>query len=63
MRVLICGILRREGSYIVSSDVQVINSLISMHSQCKKIDMAAKIFENFPGKTPVSWNAMILRYS
>ncbi|KAM2263740.1 hypothetical protein COP1_039974 [Malus domestica] len=45
------------------SDVSVMNSLISMYSKCKRVDIAAKIFNKLQGKTPVSWNAMILGYA
>ncbi|XP_062115997.1 pentatricopeptide repeat-containing protein At1g11290, chloroplastic [Humulus lupulus] len=47
----------------LGSDVSVMNSLISMYSKCKRVDIAAKIFEKLQGKTPVSWNAMILGYA
>jgi pentatricopeptide repeat protein len=45
------------------SDVSVMNSLISMYCKCKRVDLAAKVFENLQGKTLVSWNAMILGYA
>ncbi|XP_015876142.3 pentatricopeptide repeat-containing protein At1g11290, chloroplastic [Ziziphus jujuba] len=44
-------------------DVSVMNSLISMYSKCKKVDIAAKLFENLRDKTRVTWNAMILGYA
>ena len=44
-------------------DVSVKNSLISMYSKCKRVDLAAKVFEGLQGKTIVSWNAMILGYA
>ncbi|KAJ7949419.1 Pentatricopeptide repeat-containing protein [Quillaja saponaria] len=47
----------------ISSDVSVMNSLISMYSKCKRVDMAFKIFHNLRDKTIVSWNAMILGFS
>ncbi|XP_057976215.1 pentatricopeptide repeat-containing protein At1g11290, chloroplastic [Malania oleifera] len=47
----------------LQSDVSVMNSLISMYSKCKKVDIAAKLFGNLQGKTVVSWNAMILGYA
>lgn len=47
----------------LGSDVSVMNSLISMYSKCKRVDLAAKVFENLQGKTIVSWNAMILGYA
>lgn len=47
----------------LSSDVSVINSLISMYCKCKRVDIAAEIFENLQGKTLVSWNAMLLGYA
>lgn len=43
-------------------DVSVMNSLISMYSKCKKVDIAASIFDNLKEKTNVTWNAMILGY-
>ncbi|KAK3022721.1 hypothetical protein RJ639_046705, partial [Escallonia herrerae] len=43
--------------------VRVMNSLISMYSKCKKVDIAAKLFEDLPFRTLVSWNAMILGYA
>ncbi|KAK2995733.1 hypothetical protein RJ640_004262 [Escallonia rubra] len=45
------------------SDVSVMNSLISMYSKCKRVDIAAKLFEDLPFRTLVSWNAMILGYA
>lgn len=47
----------------LASNVPVMNSLISMYSKCKRIDIATKIFENLQGKTLVSWNALILGYA
>ncbi|KAJ9685194.1 hypothetical protein PVL29_017287 [Vitis rotundifolia] len=47
----------------LGSDVSVMNSLISMYSKCKRVDIAAEIFENLQHKTLVSWNAMILGYA
>ncbi|KAK3034693.1 hypothetical protein RJ639_032454 [Escallonia herrerae] len=45
------------------SDISVMNSLISMYSKCKRVDIAAKLFEDLPFRTLVSWNAMILGYA
>ncbi|XP_021901338.1 pentatricopeptide repeat-containing protein At1g11290, chloroplastic [Carica papaya] len=47
----------------LGSNVSVLNSLISMYCKCKKVDIAADIFENLQGKTIVSWNAMILGFA
>ncbi|GKV39683.1 hypothetical protein SLEP1_g47419 [Rubroshorea leprosula] len=47
----------------LGSNVSVMNSLISMYSKCKRVDIAANIFENLQGKTVVSWNAMILGFA
>ncbi|KAM7263269.1 hypothetical protein ACFE04_000952 [Oxalis oulophora] len=48
----------------ISSDVSVMNSLISMYCKCKRPDIAAGIFRNLQGnKTRVSWNAMILGFA
>lgn len=47
----------------LGSDVSVMNSLMSMYSKCKRVDIAAKIFKNLQGKTLVSWNTMILGYA
>lgn len=47
----------------LGSDVSVMNSLMSMYSKCKRVDIAAKIFKNLLGKTLVSWNTMILGYA
>uniref|UniRef100_A0A2P2NY52 Uncharacterized protein MANES_11G009400 n=1 Tax=Rhizophora mucronata TaxID=61149 RepID=A0A2P2NY52_RHIMU len=44
-------------------DVSVKNSLISMYSKCKRVDIAEDIFENLQNKDLVSWNAMILGYA
>ncbi|XP_061364770.1 pentatricopeptide repeat-containing protein At1g11290, chloroplastic-like [Gastrolobium bilobum] len=44
-------------------DVSVMNSLISMYSKCKRVDIAASIFYNLKEKTNVTWNAMILGYA
>ncbi|XP_042479192.1 pentatricopeptide repeat-containing protein At1g11290, chloroplastic [Macadamia integrifolia] len=68
-----CADLRdlERGSYIhellnqvgLGSNVSVMNSLITMYSKCKRVDISAKIFENLREKTLVSWNAMISGYS
>ncbi|KAJ9179510.1 hypothetical protein P3X46_011292 [Hevea brasiliensis] len=47
----------------LNSNVSVMNSLISMYSKCKRVDIAANLFENLQNKTVVSWNAMILGYA
>ncbi|XP_065867354.1 pentatricopeptide repeat-containing protein At1g11290, chloroplastic [Euphorbia lathyris] len=47
----------------LDSDVSVTNSLISMYSKCKRVDIAANLFKNLQNKTLVSWNAMILGYA
>ncbi|XP_008231609.1 PREDICTED: pentatricopeptide repeat-containing protein At1g11290, chloroplastic [Prunus mume] len=47
----------------LGSDVSVMNSLMSMYSKCKRVDIAAKIFKNLQGKTLVSWNTMILGFA
>ncbi|KAK2385959.1 pentatricopeptide repeat-containing protein [Trifolium repens] len=47
----------------LGSNVSVMNSLISMYSKCKRVDIAASIFQNLKGKTNVTWNAMILGYA
>ncbi|XP_050232816.1 pentatricopeptide repeat-containing protein At1g11290, chloroplastic [Mercurialis annua] len=47
----------------LNSNVSVMNSLISMYSKCKRIDIATKLFENLQNRTLVSWNAMILGYA
>ncbi|XP_077245144.1 pentatricopeptide repeat (PPR) superfamily protein [Tasmannia lanceolata] len=47
----------------LGSDVSVMNSLIAMYSKCKRVDIAAEIFNNLRGKTRVSWNAMISGYA
>ncbi|GAU16442.1 hypothetical protein TSUD_117910 [Trifolium subterraneum] len=44
-------------------EVPVMNSLISMYSKCKRVDLAASIFDNLKKKTNVTWNAMILGYA
>jgi len=44
-------------------DVSVMNSLISMYSKCKRVDIAASIFDHLKEKTNVTWNAMILGYA
>ncbi|CAJ2638705.1 unnamed protein product [Trifolium pratense] len=44
-------------------EVPVMNSLISMYSKCKRVDVAASIFDNLKKKTNVTWNAMILGYA
>ncbi|KAL2337288.1 hypothetical protein Fmac_011734 [Flemingia macrophylla] len=43
--------------------VSVMNSLISMYSKRKRVDIAASIFDNLKQKTIVTWNAMILGYA
>lgn len=48
----------------LENDVSVMNSLISMYSKCRRVDIASKIFEKLQGdKTLVSWNAMILGFA
>ncbi|XWS08228.1 hypothetical protein CRYUN_Cryun41cG0061700 [Craigia yunnanensis] len=47
----------------LGSNVSIMNSLISMYSKCKKVEIAAGIFETLRGKTLVSWNAMILGFA
>ncbi|XP_068662377.1 pentatricopeptide repeat-containing protein At1g11290, chloroplastic [Aristolochia californica] len=47
----------------LESDVSVMNSLITMYSRCRRVDLAAEIFESLKGKTLVSWNAMILGFA
>lgn len=47
----------------LDSDVSVMNSLISMYSKCKRVDIAAEIFNKLKRKTLVSWNAMILGFA
>ncbi|KAI4323600.1 hypothetical protein L6164_023193 [Bauhinia variegata] len=47
----------------LDSNVPVMNSLISMYSKCKRVDIAAAIFDNLPKRTQVTWNAMILGYA
>lgn len=47
----------------LGSDVSVMNSLISMYSKCKRVDIASELFGNLQGKTLVSWNAMILGHA
>ncbi|KAK7401404.1 hypothetical protein VNO78_12847 [Psophocarpus tetragonolobus] len=44
-------------------DVSVMNSLISMYSKCKRVDIAASVFGGLNQKTIVTWNAMILGYA
>ncbi|KAK7262458.1 hypothetical protein RJT34_30031 [Clitoria ternatea] len=44
-------------------DLSVMNSLISMYSKCKRVDIAASVFDNLKQKTIVTWNAMILGYA
>ncbi|KAL2942900.1 hypothetical protein RDABS01_031249 [Bienertia sinuspersici] len=47
----------------LSSNVSVMNSLISMYSKCKKVGDAVKLFDNLKNKTRVSWNAMIIGFA
>ncbi|KAK8523515.1 hypothetical protein V6N12_048035 [Hibiscus sabdariffa] len=47
----------------LGGNVSVMNSLISMCSKCKRVDLAVDIFEKLRGKTLVSWNAMILGFA
>ncbi|KAK5826653.1 pentatricopeptide repeat-containing protein At1g11290, chloroplastic [Gossypium arboreum] len=47
----------------LATNVSVMNSLISMYSKCKRVDLAVDIFKKLPGKTLVSWNAMILGFA
>lgn len=45
------------------SDIQVINTLISMYSKCGDIGSARYLFDNMLDKTRVSWTAMIAGYA
>ncbi|KAL1292128.1 hypothetical protein HN51_060561 [Arachis hypogaea] len=47
----------------LNCDVSVMNSLISMYSKCKRVDIAASVFDHMKDKTNVTWNAMILGYA
>ncbi|KAL8166703.1 hypothetical protein V2J09_008202 [Rumex salicifolius] len=47
----------------LGSDVSVTNSLISMYSKCRAVDVAVRIFDSLESKTLVSWNAMILGFA
>ncbi|MFQ6665739.1 hypothetical protein Gotur_032360, partial [Gossypium turneri] len=47
----------------LGTNVSVMNSLISMYSKCKRVDLAVDIFKKLRGKTLVSWNAMILGFA
>lgn len=47
----------------LGSNVSVTNSLISMYSKCKRVDIAVKLFDNLKGKTRVSWNTMIIGFA
>ncbi|OMP01787.1 hypothetical protein CCACVL1_02996 [Corchorus capsularis] len=47
----------------LGSNVSVTNSLISMYSKCKRVDIAADMFGKLGSKTLVSWNAMILGFA
>ncbi|KAL9684602.1 hypothetical protein QQ045_022043 [Rhodiola kirilowii] len=44
-------------------NVSVMNSLISMYSKCRRVDMAVDVFDKLQRKTIVSWNAMILGFA
>ncbi|KAK7401405.1 hypothetical protein VNO78_12848 [Psophocarpus tetragonolobus] len=47
----------------LDGNVSVMTSLISMYSKCKRVDIAASIFDNAKDKTNVPWNVMILGYA
>ncbi|KAK8938677.1 Pentatricopeptide repeat-containing protein [Platanthera zijinensis] len=54
------NLLLRNG---FGSDTQVMNSLLTMYSKCRRSDLAAEVFRNLHSKSAVSWNAMILGYA
>ncbi|KNA15996.1 hypothetical protein SOVF_093190 [Spinacia oleracea] len=54
---------RMSDQLAFGSNVSVTNSLISMYSKCKKVDVAVKLFDNIKSKTRVSWNAMIIGFA
>lgn len=44
------------------SDVDVVNSLITMYVKCGDVDTARLVFDKMPYRDTISWNAMIAGY-
>ncbi|XXG39771.1 hypothetical protein AAC387_Pa01g0644 [Persea americana] len=47
----------------VQSNVVLQNSLIDMYSKCGSLTYSRRVFNSMPGRTVISWNAMLVGYS
>ncbi|XP_011622699.2 pentatricopeptide repeat-containing protein At2g04860 [Amborella trichopoda] len=45
-----------------TSDIKVMNAILSMYSRCKNPEAAFSFFNEMPLKSPISWNTMIASY-
>ncbi|KAI5055276.1 hypothetical protein GOP47_0030421 [Adiantum capillus-veneris] len=65
LKDLSCGKLVHEhlSSCGLGYDVIARNSLINMYVKCGRLDAAVGLFEDFPNRTLVSWNAMMTGYT
>ncbi|KAL2529761.1 Pentatricopeptide repeat-containing protein [Forsythia ovata] len=56
-------IVAQAEKYGFSSDVTVLNSVVTMYSRCGRIGDAQKVFESIITKDIVTWNAMMSGYA
>ena len=45
------------------NDMFVVNSLLNMYSDCGKVDLSCRLFENVPKRDVALWNSMINAYT
>ncbi|EFJ04795.1 hypothetical protein SELMODRAFT_138241 [Selaginella moellendorffii] len=47
----------------LESWIEVVNSLINLYGNCKRLSEAERIFQRMPRRSSVSWNSMIAAYA